>query len=1401
MKVKMASLVLILFAASTAFASHIEVSGTISSNTTWTGVDTVKVTGDITVADGATLTIDPGIIVEFQDRYGLLINGRLLAEGTDADSITFVPADTTGAYNFTHTGWKGIIFAQISAAADSSKISYCKLHYMNSLPIWSTSGYYNFGAITANEYDKLVVSHTHFYNNYGLIAGGVHTSKSNIRITDCYIQNNLTQPESVAERCQGGAICVWNKTATTKYVTIERNSISENSTLFGNIIYYGPGAGGIGCYQMKGRIANNIITNNETEGNGGGLHLVGPDVPHICNNLIAENAVTTGAEPKYGNGGGVFVVDADSIILVNNTIVDNSSVRSGGGISLARFDESQAALNLVNNIIWQNTADGGPEQISLSAINSDYSINVNLYVSKTDLEGGTDDIGLAGTHTTLNIVESEWVDLDPKFSAAKNNPYELSIYSPLINACDPDTTGLLVGNTDILGNPRIYDNLVYDIIDMGAYEYQGEPSSHILPQDIYTNTLMPAQWDTIRSLWGCTVHAPAKLEFSPGNHVKFYDGRQLTVQGSLGAEGTVEDPIYFTAFDTTGFYENTHAGWSGITVASSMTDTVRLVHCFLEYGKGDEFLFFGNADNIAYYIDHCQIHKCRNTHVILWLYPSYSAFCLSNSVIHNNINDYNTGSMCLFLARYYQEPFTVSNNLFSHNYSRGRGGAICFNSTSNWDNLTMSNNTFVNNTSEQRGGALYFETTSVDDEEIKFANSIFHGNTAIMEGDNIYFSFGYCYNPFRLRNCLLEGGLSSICFDDFWDIETSFYPERIMDKDPLFVGTGDHPYALSSLSPCVNAGRLDTTGLSLPSTDMAGNPRIFDGCFDVVDIGCYEYQDEPGSLQVIYTSPADDDTLWILEDLQLTMDFNNIVYPQTGDISIYDADDLMVEQIDINNTSCVSIDDNIVTVTPESPLQPGESYYINIDAMAFKDCNEQYSAGIADDTTWNFTLTGMYNYPLTALEFDGTDDYVSGTGIDPSISTITLEAWIMHSSISSAVQRYISIGPEVAVLRYDNYDLHFYVRASDGSFTEIREPYVPGPGVANWFHLAGTYDGMNMKLYLDGECVGTNTTSGGLYTPDGGFLLSHVTETFNGTMDEVVLWECARSQQEIRESKHLTLNGTEDGLLAYWQLNEGEGYTAHDYISSASGTLYNMTEDDWVNSSIPAGFGYSNTQIIATAGMVDFPETDLSVDFTEKTGVDTVVVNKLLVPPNTEPTADIDVIFDAQYWIVNTYGGGTYTGNCTFTVSEDLTPGDETDPDRIKLYWRNDNSHSAWIHTAFADLVDADTEQATFDGQVEISQCLLCRYVDSLVTPQNVTITIIGTEVHINWDAVDGALSYKIYASEDPYSGFTEIASGITSTTWSQTVSEDEKFYYVTASSDVTEGSEKSVEQIQGIKR
>ena len=62
-----------------------------------------------------------------------------------------------------------------------------------------------------------------------------------------------------------------------------------------------------------------------------------------------------------------------------------------------------------------------------------------------------------------------------------------------------------------------------------------------------------------------------------------------------------------------------------------------------------------------------------------------------------------------------------------------------------------------------------------------------------------------------------------------------------IDADPQFVDTTNFDFHLSDYSPCINAGKPDTTGLNLPATDLDGNPRIFDGR---VDIGAYEYQQD-----------------------------------------------------------------------------------------------------------------------------------------------------------------------------------------------------------------------------------------------------------------------------------------------------------------------------------------------------------------------------------------------------------------------------------------------------------------------------------------------------------------------------------------------------------------------------
>ena len=67
--------------------------------------------------------------------------------------------------------------------------------------------------------------------------------------------------------------------------------------------------------------------------------------------------------------------------------------------------------------------------------------------------------------------------------------------------------------------------------------------------------------------------------------------------------------------------------------------------------------------------------------------------------------------------------------------------------------------------------------------------------------------------------------------------------------------------------------------------------------------------------------------------------------------------------------------------------------------------------------------------------------------------------------------------------------------------------------------------------------------------------------------------------------------------------------------------------------------------------------------------------------------------------------------------------------------------------------------------------------------PANLTIEIVGTDVVLNWDAVTGADSYKIYSSNNPYESYENwnYEDEVTATTWSEVIPSEKKFYYVSA--------------------
>lgn len=75
------------------------VTGLISSDTTWTNDKTYKITADLTVAAGVTLTIQPGTMVQVMGNYTLTVAGTLAADGTADHPILFDPGDAWATWN------------------------------------------------------------------------------------------------------------------------------------------------------------------------------------------------------------------------------------------------------------------------------------------------------------------------------------------------------------------------------------------------------------------------------------------------------------------------------------------------------------------------------------------------------------------------------------------------------------------------------------------------------------------------------------------------------------------------------------------------------------------------------------------------------------------------------------------------------------------------------------------------------------------------------------------------------------------------------------------------------------------------------------------------------------------------------------------------------------------------------------------------------------------------------------------------------------------------------------------------------------------------------------------------------------------------------------------------------
>jgi len=192
---------------------------------------------------------------------------------------------------------------------------------------------------------------------------------------------------------------------------------------------------------------------------------------------------------------------------------------------------------------------------------------------------------------------------------------------------------------------------------------------------------------------------------------------------------------------------------------------------------------------------------------------------LENVIILNNTGSYGGGIYCSA----YSSPSLI-NVIISGNSADFSGGGIeCY----AYSNPSLVNVTITGN-STNSGGGIYCEYNSSP----SLINCILWNDSP----EEIYFHTSMDPNSISVSYSNIHGGEEGIITNNNGTVN---WLEGNIDENPLFVETGDHPFMLQDLSPCVNAGIPDTTGLNLPEYDLAGNPRMFGGR---IDMGAYENQ-------------------------------------------------------------------------------------------------------------------------------------------------------------------------------------------------------------------------------------------------------------------------------------------------------------------------------------------------------------------------------------------------------------------------------------------------------------------------------------------------------------------------------------------------------------------------------
>ena len=236
-----------------------------------------------------------------------------------------------------------------------------------------------------------------------------------------------------------------------------------------------------------------------------------------------------------------------------------------------------------------------------------------------------------------------------------------------------------------------------------------------------------------------------------------------------------------------------------------------------------------------------------------------------------------------------------------------------------------------------------------------------------------------------------------------------------------------------------------------------------------------------------------------------------------------------------------------------------------------------------------FTILAVPEVEDYALQFDGLNDFAEVLN-HPSlvlVDSFAIEFWFKTPSPIQGWTRIMEKGA------WDEYYIGFYgtlpkvyggLRVFENNANRISTkigPSLTEIAASEWYHMAVTYNGTTVCTYINGlletekdAVVEPRKTTGDLVI--GAVKQSGVYGSFfNGTLDELKIWNCNRSSAQVAADMYAVLTGAEANLAAYYNFNEGAGQVAADLSPNSNHMrlgLTNAAEDSdptWVECDHP----------------------------------------------------------------------------------------------------------------------------------------------------------------------------------------------------------------------------------------